>query len=64
MKSYSEAMYWKTNKDWYSSNYEKDRYELTKEATPRAIESFRLWLRENNLPDNPVPINYGEDVRV
>ena len=64
VKSYSEAMYWRTNKAWYSVNREKDRFELTRKATPRAIESFRMWLRENDLPDNPIPINYGEDVMV
>ncbi len=64
MKSYSEAMYWRTNKAWYYVNPEKDRFELTKKATPRAIESFRMWLRENGLPDNPIPINYGKDVVV
>ena len=64
MKSYSEAMYWKKNKEWYTANYERDRYELTKEAPPRAIESFRMYLRQNNLPDNPIPINFGEDVYV
>ena len=64
MKSYSEAMYWKKNKAWYVANYDKDRYELTKAAPPRAIESFRMYLRQNDLPDNPVPINFGEDVYV
>ena len=62
MKSYSEAMYWRTNKEWYVVNREKNRFELTKAASPRAIESFRMWLRQNNHPDNPIPINYGEDV--
>ena len=64
MKSYSEAMYWKKNKDWYVANYEKERYELTKEAPPRAIESFRMYLRQNGHPDNIIPINFGEDVVV
>lgn len=64
MKSYSEAMYWMTNENWFTPNYEKDRYELTKEAPPRAIESFRMYLRQNNLPDNPISINFGEDVYV
>lgn len=47
MKSYSEAMYWKTNRKWYKANYDTDNYELTKDAPPRAIESFRLYLRQN-----------------
>ncbi len=50
MKSWSEAMYWMTNKKWYRVNEEKDCFELTKYAPPRAIESFRLWLKQNNLP--------------
>ncbi len=50
MKSYSESMYWKTNKEWYRANYEKDRYELTLLAPPRAIESFKLYLKINKLP--------------
>ena len=48
MKSYSEAMYWKTNKKWYKANYEKDCYELTQFAPPRAIDSFKLYLEQNN----------------
>ena len=64
MKSYNEAMYWMENETWFSVNDEKDRFELTKAAPPRAIESFRMWLRQNNHPDNPVPINFGEDVYV
>lgn len=59
MKSYSEAMYWKTDREWYVVNHDKNRFELTRLATPRAIESFRMWLRENDLPDNPIPINFG-----
>ena len=51
-------MYWATNKDWYVVNHELDRFELTRLAPPRAIDSFRLYLRENNLPEDPLPINY------
>ncbi len=59
MKSYSEAMYWASDKTWYVVNVEKDRFELTKRATPRAVESFKMYLRQNNLPDSPVPVNDG-----
>ncbi len=62
MKAYNEAMYWMENKDWFIANEEKDRFELTKNATPRAIASFRMWLRQNGHPDDVLPINYGEDV--
>ena len=50
MKVYDEAMYWKSNNEWYRSNYEEERYELTPEAPPRAVESFRLYLLRNDLP--------------
>ncbi len=59
MKSYSEAMYWKTDKTRYVINDEKDSFEITKKETPRAVESFKMYLRQNNLPDSPVPVNYG-----
>ena len=47
MKSWDEAMYWATNQKWYRFNKEKDCIELTKLAPPRAIDSFRLWLKRN-----------------
>lgn len=52
MKSYSEAMYWKTNKKWYKANFETNSYELTNLASPRAIDSFRLYLKENKKEIN------------
>ena len=52
MKSWSEAMYWATNKKWYQINEKSKTIELTRHATPRAIESFRLWLKQNNRPVN------------
>ena len=59
MKSYSETMYWMENDEWFVPNYEMDRFELTKKATPRAVESFKMWLKENGMPDSPIPVNYG-----
>ncbi len=50
MKAWDEAMYWKTNKNWYRADYEHERYELTPEAPPRAIESFKLYLIRNDHP--------------
>ena len=47
-----EAMYWATNKKWYQINEKSKTIELTRHATPRAIESFRLWLKQNNRPVN------------
>ena len=64
MKSYNEAMYWMTDDEWYTVNYEENRFELTQKATPRVVESFRMWLRQNNLPDDPLPIHYGMDVYI
>ena len=64
MKSYSEAMYWMENKAWFVVNVERNRFELTKKATPRAIESFRMWLRQNGHPDNIIPVDYGQDVHL
>lgn len=49
MKSWDEAMYWKTDETWYRVNYEEDRYELTSDAPQRAVESFRLYLLRNDL---------------
>ena len=47
MKSYSEAMYWRTNRKWYKVNYDTGKFELTTAAPPRAIKSFRLYRRQN-----------------
>ncbi len=58
MKSWSEAVYWKSNREWYVVNQEKDRFELTKMAPTRAIDSFKMYLEENNLPSDPLTINY------
>lgn len=48
MKSYSEAMYWKTKRKWYRVNHEKNCYELTEFAPPRAIQSFELYKLQNS----------------
>ena len=50
MKVHDETMYWESNKKWYKSNYEEECYELTPDAPPRAVESFRLYLLKNDLP--------------
>lgn len=47
MRPYSEAMYWLTNDKWYKANHVTGRFELTKAAPPRAIESFRLYKKQN-----------------
>ena len=51
MKSYSEAIYCKTNKKWYTANIDTKSYELTNLAPPRAIESFKLYLKQNKKTD-------------
>ena len=50
MKAYNESMYWMENEAWFRINSERDCMELTPEAPPRAVESFRLYLLRNDLP--------------
>jgi len=38
-----EPLYWKSNKDWYAIDRDKDEYKLTDEAPERAIKSFELY---------------------
>ena len=51
MTANSEMMYWHTNPDWFTLDYEKG-YELTPSATQRAIESFALYKALNSKKDN------------
>jgi hypothetical protein len=44
MTANKESLYWKTNKEWYRINREKDCFELTEKAPQRAIESFELYI--------------------
>ena len=50
MKAYDESMYWMRNDDWFSINHDKDCFELTDNAPDRAVESFRIYLLNNDLP--------------
>ena len=50
MKAYDEAMFWMRNDEWFTVNHEKDCFELTDAAPPRAVESFKLYLLRNDLP--------------
>ena len=50
MKAYEEAMYWMRNDEWFTVNHDKDCFELTDAAPPRAVESFKLYLLRNDLP--------------
>ena len=43
MTAKREFMYWRTNKEWYRINSEKDCFELTDKATERARKSFELY---------------------
>lgn len=36
MTTNMESLFWKTNKEWYRVNKEKDCYELTEKAPERA----------------------------
>ena len=47
MKLNNEAVYWRTNKEWYVVDYENNRYKLTEAAPPRAVKSFRMYKRQN-----------------
>ena len=38
------------NDEWFTVNHEKDCFELTDAAPPRAVESFKLYLLRNDLP--------------
>lgn len=49
MKRNSERVYWMTNEDWYTVNHEKDCFELTDDAPPRARRSFAMWCRPKKL---------------
>ena len=41
-------VFWKTNKEWYRFNVEKDQFELTDKAPMEAVESFELYKKMNN----------------
>lgn len=43
MTARREFMYWRTNKEWYRINSEKDCFELTDKASERARRSFELY---------------------
>lgn len=43
MTAKKEFMYWRTNKEWYRINSEKDCFELTDKAPERARKSFELY---------------------
>ena len=48
MTANKESLFWKTNKEWYRINREKDCYELTEKAPKRARESFALYKSKNH----------------
>lgn len=43
-----EFVYWKSDKNWYKINREKDRYELTELAPERARKSFEEFKKRNS----------------
>ena len=43
MSANQEPMFWRSNKEWYRINKEKDCFELTDKATERAKKSFELY---------------------
>lgn len=46
-----EFMYWRTDKEWYKINKEKDCFELTEKAPERAIKSFEMYKQINNYKE-------------
>ena len=61
MKVHDESMYWMENEDWFIINEEKDCFELTQSAPPRAVNSFMLYLRRNDLPITDAVISPTSD---
>ena len=49
MTSDKERLYWKTNKEWYRINREKDCFELTEKAPLRAQKSFDLYNKKEKV---------------
>ena len=43
-----EPMFWRSNKEWYRINKEKDRFELTDRAPERARKSFEMYNKIQN----------------
>lgn len=43
-----EATYWLSVDSWHRIN-DNGQFELTEEAPERAIESFKLWCKINNI---------------
>ncbi len=43
MTANKESLYWRTNKEWYRINKEKDCFELTDKAPERARKSFEMY---------------------
>lgn len=64
MKRYDEAMYWMENEDWYRVNYEKDRFELTQSAPPKAVDSFKLYMLRNDYPIEEMMSSCNEKQRM
>ncbi len=43
-----EATYWLSVDSWHRIN-DNGQFELTEEAPPRAVESFKIWCEINNI---------------
>lgn len=48
MTANQEPLFWKTNREWYRINKQKDCYELTEKAPKRAKKSFELYNSKKN----------------
>lgn len=54
---YHTAMDWMKDKKWYVISEKRDRFILTDKAPKKAIESFELYKKVNNLPWNDPPVH-------
>ena len=54
MTANMEFMYWRTNKEWYTINREKDCFELTEQA-PSDIQEAQVKARASKVAES------GED---
>jgi len=48
MTANMEPIYWRSNKDWYTYDAERDEFKMTDKAPERAVKSFELWNQSGN----------------
>ena len=50
MKAHDESMFWMRNDDWFAIDQDRGCFVLTDAAPQRAVDSFRLYLLNNDRP--------------